>query len=250
MNNLFPEYKKPIIFGHRGSPVKAPENTLASFKECVNSGVPGIELDIHRCGSGELVVIHDFTTQRVTGRDLPVEEASWRILKELDAGSWFSPSFSGERLVLLEDVFNYFGDSVYYDIEIKDSTLFPQRIAESLSGLIEIFKLGLKCLVSSFNPFALNAFKNFSPDVPTAVIYSNAKKMPFIVRSSLNKFIGRWDCLKPDLEIARKPVFPAIKMHPVIPWTIDDPEAAGQLIKKGARGIISNTPDKLLELTP
>jgi glycerophosphoryl diester phosphodiesterase len=250
MYSLFPEFKKPMIFGHRGSPVKAPENTLSSFKECVNAGVPGIELDIHRCGSGELVVIHDFSTLRVTGRDLPVEEASWRILKELDAGSWFSPAFSGEGLVLLEDVFTNFGDSVYYDIEIKDSTLFPQKIAEALSRLLQDFNLSRKCLVSSFNPFALNAFKNFSPDVPTAVIYSSAKNMPFIVRSSLNKLIGRWDCLKPHWKMALGPVFPAVKFHPVIPWTVDDTKTAESLIKKGVRGIISNKPDDLLEIIP
>ena len=245
MSDLFPDHPGPIIFGHRGSPTKAPENTLSSFKYCLNSGITGIELDIHRCSSGEIVVIHDFNTYRVTGRNFPVEETSWRILKELDIGSWFSSQFSDERIPLLEDVFNLMGNSVYYDIEIKDSTLFPQRIAKNLAKLISDYQLENRCMVSSFNPFAVNTFKNFNTKVPTAIIYTDDKSMPFIVRSSLNKLIGRWNALKPRWDMATRLFFPAIKLHPVIPWTVDDSETAAKLIKKGVRGIITNKPEAI-----
>jgi glycerophosphoryl diester phosphodiesterase len=55
-----------LIIGHRGASGTAPENTLASFEKAIRMGVKMIELDVHRCASGELVVIHDEKINRTT----------------------------------------------------------------------------------------------------------------------------------------------------------------------------------------
>ncbi|WP_282085234.1 glycerophosphodiester phosphodiesterase [Aquimarina algiphila] len=54
------------IFGHRGAAGLVAENTLESIKEALKHKVDGIEIDVHRCKSGELVVIHDETLDRTT----------------------------------------------------------------------------------------------------------------------------------------------------------------------------------------
>lgn len=54
------------IFGHRGAAGLVAENTLESIKEALQHKVDGIEIDVHRCKSGELVVIHDETLDRTT----------------------------------------------------------------------------------------------------------------------------------------------------------------------------------------
>src|SRR5271157_5413371 len=51
----------PAVIGHRGGRKWAPENTLAAFKKCLDAEIDGIELDVQRCKTGELIVIHDDT---------------------------------------------------------------------------------------------------------------------------------------------------------------------------------------------
>ena len=46
-----------LKIGHRGAKGHAPENTIASFSKALELGVDGIELDVHVCATGELVVI-------------------------------------------------------------------------------------------------------------------------------------------------------------------------------------------------
>ena len=51
-NNLF-------IYGHRGVPSHAPENTLYSFQKAFELNVNGIELDVQITKDNILVVHHD-----------------------------------------------------------------------------------------------------------------------------------------------------------------------------------------------
>jgi glycerophosphoryl diester phosphodiesterase len=59
---------------------------MESFQSCADQGVQAIELDIHLCATGELVVTHDFNVKRVSGYDGLVEQMSFNQLRALDAG--------------------------------------------------------------------------------------------------------------------------------------------------------------------
>ena len=48
-----------LIFGHRGSPNRQPENTMASFEEAVRSGADGFETDLRLLSDGVAVLYHD-----------------------------------------------------------------------------------------------------------------------------------------------------------------------------------------------
>jgi len=52
--------------GHRGASGYEPENTLIAFEKAIELNVDGIELDVHLCSDGELIVIHDETIDRTT----------------------------------------------------------------------------------------------------------------------------------------------------------------------------------------
>ena len=58
--------RMPLILGHRGAPVVAPENTLAGFRKAIEMGSDGIELDVHLSRDGQIVVIHDERLERTT----------------------------------------------------------------------------------------------------------------------------------------------------------------------------------------
>lgn len=48
-----------LIFGHRGSPKRFPENTLASFDEALRAGADGFETDIRMLSDHTAVLYHD-----------------------------------------------------------------------------------------------------------------------------------------------------------------------------------------------
>ncbi len=243
--NILPGAERPLIFAHRGYSSIAPENTLASFSEALNRGVPGVELDIHLAAGGELVVTHDDNLKRVTGLDKKVENTDLAEIKKLDAGGWKDAGYSGERIPLLEEVFDLLGDKVYYDIEIKSRMRSESGIEKKLYELIKQYKLNERCIVSSFNPLPLKYFKNYSKEVPTAIIYCNDDELPWYLRLGEGKWIGNTDILKPEhVKVNSLSMFfnKSIGGRPVLPWTVDDPEIVKKLISKGVDGIISNDP--------
>ena len=61
-----------------------PENTLLSFKKAIKLGVDMIELDVHLCKSGELVVIRDKKVDRTTnGRGLISKKTRTELIRLL-----------------------------------------------------------------------------------------------------------------------------------------------------------------------
>jgi glycerophosphoryl diester phosphodiesterase len=100
----------PMVIAHRGYSAFAPENTRAAFKLALEAKVDLVELDYHHTADGVPVVIHDATLDRTTdatakwgGKDLRLADRTLTELRHLDAGRWFQPGFSHERLATLEE---------------------------------------------------------------------------------------------------------------------------------------------------
>src|SRR5207253_1840078 len=86
------------VVGHRGAALRAPENTLAGFREAARLGAGWVELDVMLTQDGVPVVIHDETLERTTSGCGRVERTPWSALADADAGSWFAPAYAGERV--------------------------------------------------------------------------------------------------------------------------------------------------------
>ncbi|GHV53114.1 glycerophosphoryl diester phosphodiesterase [Spirochaetia bacterium] len=239
---LLPDRKRPLLFAHRGCSSLAPENTMASFKKAREVGAPGIELDIHVCKSGELVVAHDDTFQRTAGDSRAIAELTLAEIQAIDVGK-------GEHPPLLDDVLEEFCPGMYIDIELKtrktrDDPL-PGLLAEKLKRFGD---RALKSVtVSSFNPFCLAVFKKLCPQVPTAAIWSADTEVPFILRYGFGRVIADCDYVKPTHRQVHW--WSHFNFHvegrPMVPWTIDDPGLAKKMLQLGCTGIITNRPQDL-----
>jgi glycerophosphoryl diester phosphodiesterase len=118
------ELTPPIIMGHRGMFKTYPENTLIALNACVKGGM-GFEFDVRTSKDGELVIMHDDNTARTTnGGSKRIRDLTLAQIKELDAGSWFSPAFAGEKVPALEEVLSAVkknqNGSTLLAVEIKD----------------------------------------------------------------------------------------------------------------------------------
>lgn len=246
---LLPDAPLPLVIGHRGYPSRAPENTMSSFQKAFDCGVPAIELDVHRCLSGELVIIHDFSTGRICGEDHVVKKTPYSVLRNLDAGKHFSGAFTGERIPLLTQVFERFGSGFFYDIEIKERGYICGLAEREIVELIRDFGLTDRCILSSFNPLSLKEVRK-TGFKRTALIFSPEREVPWFLRRGQGRFICRPAILKPSKENLRlqSSLF-SVRKHGygLAVWTINDAAEAAEFAAKGIKGIISNYPAEIME---
>lgn len=157
------------LAGHRGHSERAPENTIAAFRQAREFAGPGVtcETDLRITSDGELVLIHDETVDRTTDGHGLISAMTSAEIGKLSAGRWFGEDFADERVPLLRDALVFARENeIIYQLELKaydlDDVLFPK-----LRSLID--ELGAADLLqfSSFDFVQLRALKQAFPEVPT-----------------------------------------------------------------------------------
>ena len=164
----------PKIIAHRGASGYAPENTMAAIMDAVQKGAKAIEFDVNVSADGIPILLHDETLDRTTNGSGPVVEKTFAELEQLDAGSWFSPNFSGISIPSLSDVLNgVFQSDLALNLELKPTPGWEQ---ETVRAVVQALKKNMSpVLVSSFNVEALKLFHEQMPDHPIALI---SKRVP------------------------------------------------------------------------
>ena len=114
------------IIAHRGVSAHAPENTIAAFDMALEIGADAIETDVRSTKDGVLVLCHDSSTGRIADKDLIIAETEYSALAALDLGKWFSPEFSGQRIVTPEDFLRRYAGRIPLCIEIKAPAIEAQ----------------------------------------------------------------------------------------------------------------------------
>ncbi|GAB4134845.1 MAG: glycerophosphodiester phosphodiesterase [Planctomycetaceae bacterium] len=128
-------HRQPLVIAHRGLLKHAPENTFAAYNSCLNLRF-GFELDVQRTRDGVLVCVHDSTLDRTTNAKGPVSGKTFREIRKLDAGSWFSPHFRNERIPTVEEVFKRLAQVKHPTVIVAvDVKLQDQHVARDLVTL-------------------------------------------------------------------------------------------------------------------
>ena len=82
-----------LVLAHRGASAYAPENTEPAFRKAIELGADGVELDVHLCKDGHMVVNHNFDVDHNSDGLGLIEEYTLRELKQLDFGLWKGVEF-------------------------------------------------------------------------------------------------------------------------------------------------------------
>lgn len=186
MRNAFGDRPGPYVIGHRGAAGYAPENTMVSFERGVALRSDAIELDIHPTSDGELVVIHDPTIERTTNGHGLVSAHSLAQLKELDAGSWFDPSFRDCRIPTLVEVLEWARGRTKVVIEIKQGPIFYPTIEEMLLAAIDQFRMRNDVLVISFDHHSVRKLKQLAPEIAAGILYAGRCINPISLARAAN----------------------------------------------------------------
>jgi glycerophosphoryl diester phosphodiesterase len=248
INSSYVGLHRPTIFAHRGSSTYAPENTLAAFKLAIDQGADAIELDAQLTTDDRVVVIHDLIVDRTTDGSGRVNRMSLSELQKLDAGSRFNPSFKGEKIPSLEQVFDAVGKQIFIDIEIKNYASPIDRLPLRVADLVRNYGLEQSVLLSSFNPIALVHVHQLMPDVPLGLITIKGKRGA-LFRSWLGRYIPH-QALHP----AWNDVTPALVSmnhrhgYRVHPYVVNDPTLMGELLDASVDGIFTGDPPLALQV--
>src|SRR4051812_320775 len=162
----FQRQGRPLVWGHRGASFDAPENTLAAFMLAQAQGADGVELDAQRCGSGEVVVLHDESLGRTTGFAGLVAETPWSMVRTLDAGARKDARFGGERVPLLAEVLASF--PLLVNVELKCDRADDRGLTAEAIRVVRDARAEDRVLLSSFNPLCLFRARSLAPGIPRA----------------------------------------------------------------------------------
>ena len=155
--------KEILNIGHRGARGHVAENTLESIQKAIDLNVDGVEIDVFRCASGEIVVFHDKELGRLTNSNGFIEEIALDSLNNiLVEGKYKIPT--------LEEVLELINGDILLNVELKGkNTAVPT--ASILKEFITNTKWEVEQLiVSSFDWDELTMFKNQNTNIPIGVL--------------------------------------------------------------------------------
>ena len=239
---------RPLVLGHRGASAEAPENTLAAFRLALEQGADGVELDVWRCRSGEVVVAHDEDLLRVGGAPLRIPDATLRELRAVDVGAWKGARWRGQRIPLLAEVLEALPRAIV-NVELK-SRGRDLGLAHAAAEVIWRAGAGGRVIVSSFDWRLVAAFRLASPDVATGLLFDATRAWSLRVWAGIRTL--RPSAVHPDRGLATDARVRAWSARGlgVNVWTVDDPGEAARLARAGAAAVITNVPATIRRAIP
>ncbi|AKM78254.1 MAG: Glycerophosphoryl diester phosphodiesterase [Candidatus Wolfebacteria bacterium GW2011_GWE1_48_7] len=226
---------KPLRFGHRGASGYFPENTLAAFQKAIDLGVDMVELDVHRCKTGEIVVMHDDTVDRTTNGYGRVADLALDALRMLDAGQ-------GERVVTLEEVLDMLDHRVGAVVELKEAEVI-EPTAEIINRYISEKGWAVdQFSVTAFDHYLLRTFHKLCPRVRLGAILAGNP----IGYAEFGQRLGAASVNMAHPFLTQEFVYDAHERGlQVFAWPVDEPRDIERMKSIGVDGIFSNFPDRI-----
>jgi len=165
--------RTPKITAHRGSSLEAPENTLSAIEAAANDMADYAEIDVRATKDGVVVLLHDPSLKRTTGLDKNIWDLTYEETQSLDAGSWLSDKFIGEKIPTLDEIIKYADGKIMLNIEIKTSDYSPE-LTDSVVKIIQDNHFEKQCVISTYNYGVLKGIKTLDPDIRTGIIITVA----------------------------------------------------------------------------
>ena len=243
-----------IIIGHRGASGHAPEHTFASWDHALKLGVDYIEQDLQMTSDGALVVMHDPTLDRTTNGTGEVSAHTLAEIQQLDAGSWFEPKFTGQRVPTLREVFERYGTAANYYIETKNPEEAP-GMEEKLLALINEFGLRegaverWQVLIQSFSQPSLLKIQRMDAQLP--LIQLIEKEQPSAaIRERLAEIHTYAVGIGPARVSVDRNLVDAAHDHGLVvhPYTVNEVAEMRRMIALGVDGMFTDFPDRLAGL--
>lgn len=226
---------QPLVVGHRGARGHVAENTVASVKKALELGVDGIEIDVFVCASGELVVFHDKTLDKLTDATGYIETIDLDSIRKITV-------LGREPIPTLDEVLDVIQAQVILNIELKGSRTAKPTYA-LLKKYFDAGKLSPSdVFISSFDWNELALFFAETKEVPIAVLTEDDPVDAIPVALSLNAFAVNPNHKSLNKKNVNKIHAAGLKIYP---WTINKAEDIAQMKTLGVDAIITDYPERV-----
>ncbi|MFG3417757.1 glycerophosphodiester phosphodiesterase family protein [Micromonospora sp. NPDC048063] len=240
---LRPDGSPLTVIAHRGASSAAPENTLVAQETARRANADWIENDVQPSRDGVPFVLHDATVDRTTDGAGRIRDLTAAQLKALDAGSWFAPSYAGERLPTLAEQLA--------DLRVRGGNLLLEikgaHTRDEVARIVEVIRaerMTGRVFIQSFETDALRHTRELAPELPLGLLRGSLDADPVAVARELGL-------------TAYNPSGTALLTRPgvvrelhdagvaVLVWTIDSANQWQALEQADVDGIITNRPAEL-----
>ena len=238
------DWPYPRWIAHRGAGKLAPENTLAAFELGASHGYRMFECDVKLSADDVLFLLHDATLERTTNGHGQARAQRWQDLSRLDAGSWHSARFEGQRLASFETIARYcLGKGYLLNIEVKPTPGLEAATGTALANAAaRLWKdAAVPPLLTSFQTESLRAARLAQPQLPRGLLLD--KLTPDWLASALELECAAivcdyrlWD--EASVAQARQAGLKTLS------YTVNDAASVQRLLDLGTDGIITDRVDR------
>jgi glycerophosphoryl diester phosphodiesterase len=231
------------VYAHRGGREWAPENTMAAFRNSLDLGVFGIELDVQRCSTGELLVFHDHDIGRTTNGAGLFKNCTFDELRRLSAGLWFDREFRSEKIPLLSEVLELVDGKVTLNIEIKNLPADYPGIEDDLIEMLNDYPHMDRVVFSSFDNRLTKVMQQKRPDWHYAILLDG---IPDDIAAMANSIGARY--WHPNYESLLGNACDEAKAAGLLinVWTANQERDWARLLEMHVDGIITDDPEGLV----
>ena len=229
--------KDIIVVGHRGAMGHALENTIESVKKAIQLNVDGIEIDVFKSKTGELVVYHDPFLSRLSNSRGFIEQMSLDSIKKVELKG-------GLSIPTLNEVIDIIPEKIFLNIELKGINTASETNKVIIKYLKEFNFPPSKFIISSFRWDELKKFRDLNKDIPIAILVDSLYKIDNAIK--LAKEINAIS-LNPDNKFITKKIVNKIQSNniKVFPYTINSPKNINRMKLMGVDAIITDYPERI-----
>jgi glycerophosphoryl diester phosphodiesterase len=240
----------PRIVAHRGGGSLAPENTLAAIRTGQSLGYSAHEFDVKLSKDAVSMLLHDATLERTTTGRGRAADLPWDELVKLDAGSWHSAAFRGERMPTFAEAAQLLrSKGTLAHVEIKPTPGFERETGLAVAAEAERLWSGAAVapLLSSFEFESLAAAREAAPSLPRAWL------TPKLVREDWDR-LAALGAVSLNTDYKELALGDIARLHDkgyrVLVYTVNDPLVAERLMRAGVDGLFTDNLREFAERFP
>lgn len=227
-----------LAIGHRGAKGYIMENTIASIDHAMKLGVNAIEIDVYRCASGEMVVFHDESLERLSTRVNRIEDLSLDEIRLILLHGGYS-------IPTLKEVIDFVQNRIVLNIELKgrNTANGVYKVIDEACGRGIVSKDNI--IISSFHDEELRTFRNLDVTIKLGVLTRNDIEADICLAQELKAF-----SIHPFAKQVDKQLIDRLHQlnFKVIPFTVNECEEISWFLAHGVDGLFCDFPDRLLSV--
>ena len=231
--------KNIMVVAHRGASGYAPENTLSAMSKAIEMKAEMSELDVQETADGEIILLHDNTTERTGKKDLNIWELNYDDLKDIEVGEWFSEEYKGEPIPTLKEVIDLVRGKMKLNIELKANKHEKMLAERSLKVVMDNDFLD-QVVFTSFKFDEIRKIRALNKEAKVGYIFGKLPENVDVFTEDVDLLSAHYKTV--DAEFVKKAKAGGKEVHV---WTVNEPEDMKRMIELGVEAIITNYPDVL-----